>query len=356
TQGGVGRVSTLNWRAGVKTSISSLRAGRSMDKAGDPRSPESVALGAECPTPLVGRCLSLWNRFRRLPRQFLGMNPFDGDCRPSRVPLFKWGRSAWPFPHPWNYHQPIEILEAYFYGADTQCGPGRHNRYLEVPGFAPILVTRDPGIIRAITSETGDLAGQFDRDSLPSIGIARATGEDTLLFSNGAFWKLQRKLAASPFGKTALFQDDVFREFAATLRNSVIHRLQVLEDYLTHSGQASARVQLEPEIKPIMLELLTSNFFGAKITYEELRQRYVPAMESVIEHIVRDTVLNRLDISFLKLPAFTRGIARLKKDYACFDELTDRVLAARTKQTGLWKLFKSDAPDDDLRSNLKVFL
>jgi len=49
-------------------------------------------------------------------------------------------------------------------------------------------------------------------------------------------------------------------------------------------------------------------------------------------------------------------MARLKADYDCFDELTSCVLAARREQTGLWRLFKSDAPDDDLRSNLKVFL
>jgi len=327
-----------------------------MDRSGDPIQPASVAFQTERPATFLDRCARLWKWIRRVPRQLLGISPFDGDCQPSRVPLFKRGRRAWPFPHPWNYHQPIEILEAYFFGADSEGGPGRHNRYLEVPGFAPILVTRDPGIIRAIASETGDFAGKFDRDSMPSTGIARATGKDTLLFSNGAFWKLQRKLAASPFGKTALFQAEVFREFAATLRSTVTHRLQVLEDYLTNTRRAFARVQLEPEIKPIMLELLTSNFFGAKITYEELRQRYVPAMESVIAHIVRDTVLNRLDVSFVKLPAFTSAMARLKADYDCFDELTNRVLTARRDQAGLWKLFKSDAPDEDLRSNLKVFL
>jgi cytochrome P450 len=327
-----------------------------MDKASEPVNSASVTLSTEGAAPFPNRCLPLWDRIRRVRRQLLGISPFDGDCRPSRVPLIKWGRGTWPFPHPWNYHQPIEILEAYFYGADAESGPGRHNRYLEVPGFAPILVTRDPGIIRAIASETGDLAGQFDRDSLPSTGIARATGKDTLLFSNGAFWKLQRKLAASPFGKTALFQDDRFREFAATFRTTVISRLSVLEAHLAKSGQSSVRVELEPEIKPVMLELLTANFFGAKITYDELRNRYVPSIERVIEHIVRDTVLNRLDIALVRFPALSRGMAALKSDYACFDELTDRVLAMRKEQAGLWRMFKSDAPDDDLRSNLKVFL
>jgi cytochrome P450 len=38
------------------------------------------------------------------------------------------------------------------------------------------------------------------------------------------------------------------------------------------------------------------------------------------------------------------------------EELTDLVVAARHSGTGLWAKFKSDAPDEVLRSNLKVFL
>ena len=153
---------------------------------------------------------SFWYRipgFRqlaRLPRQLLHISPFAGDCLPTRVSLFtlRRGRPSLPFPHPWNYGEPIRILDTYFWGADAEQGSGRHNRYLEVPGFAPVLVTRDPAIIRAITTDTGERPGQFDRDTLPSTGIARATGQDTLLFANGVSWRTQRKLAASPFGKT----------------------------------------------------------------------------------------------------------------------------------------------------------
>jgi hypothetical protein len=124
----------------------------------------------------------------RLPRQFRGVNPFDGDSRPARVSLFssRNAASTLPFPHPWNYDRPLEILETYFRDSEDDSGPARHNRYFEVPGFPPVLVTRDPGIIRAITTATGDGVGQFDRDTLPSTGIARATGSDTLLFSNGS--------------------------------------------------------------------------------------------------------------------------------------------------------------------------
>lgn len=79
--------------------------------------------------------------------QILGVNPFDGDGRPTRVPIFRPGsaRPTLPFPHPWNYDQPIRILETYFWEADREQGAARHNRYLDVPGFAPVLVTRDPG-------------------------------------------------------------------------------------------------------------------------------------------------------------------------------------------------------------------
>jgi len=293
-----------------------------------------------------------------LPRQLLAISPFDGDSRPTRVPIFKpgAGRPALPFPHPWNYDQPIRILETYFLGADREQGPGRHNRYLEIPGFAPILVSRDPGIIRAIAAETGDQDGQFDRDTLPSTGIARATGKDTLLFANGPFWRKQRKLAAPAFGKTTLFQPEMFHEFAETFRHTVSLRLDVLRKHLQSSGQDHAQVQLEPEIKAVMLEMLANNFFGAEISYEQLRHRYIPALERMIEHIVRDTVVNKLGIPVWMLPSFTRRISQARADQACFEELTDLVLATRKDRKGLWKQFKSDAPDEALRSNLKVFL
>ena len=299
-----------------------------------------------------------FRRLRDLPRQVFAISPFDGDSKPTRVPLLSpgTGRPTLPFPHPWNYDQPIRLLDTYFWGADAESGPGRHNRYLEVPGFAPILVTRDPGFIRAITTETGDRDGQFDRDTLPSTGIARATGKDTLLFANGPGWRKQRKLAASPFGKTTLFQPEMFHEFAETFRNTVTERLNVLRNHLQSSGQKHAPVRLEPEIKAVMLEMLTNNFFGAQIPYEELRNRHVPALERIIDHIVRDTVVNKLGISVRWIPGFSRRIAQAKEDYACFEELTNLVLAMRKAGKGLWKQFKSDAPDEALRSNLKVFL
>lgn len=296
--------------------------------------------------------------YDRVYGQVCGRSPFDGDSSPSRVRLFAFGsgRPSLPFPHPWNFQEPIRILETYFWSADDEPGARRHNRYLKVPGFAPVLVTRDPGIIRAITTETGDRPGQFDRDTLPSTGIARATGPDTLLFSNGPEWRRQRKIAASPFGKTTLFQPEKFQEFAETFRHTVRERMQTLREHLEASGQDSACVDLEPEIKAVMLELLTNNFFGATIPYESLRNKFVPALERIIDRIVRDTVKNKLGLRWWKLPRISSRIAQAQDDDACFEELTDLVLAPRKENKALWQQFKSDAPDEALRSNLKVFL
>lgn len=294
----------------------------------------------------------------RLPRQLVGINPFNGDCTPSRVPILfgPRGRPTLPFPHPWNYTEPIRILETYFWRADAEQGAGRHNRYLEVPGFSPILVTRDPGIIRAITTNTGDGPGQFDRDTLPSTGIARATGKDTLLYANGAVWKRQRKLSASPFGKTTLYQPEQFHEFEVTFRETVHQRLDALRLRMEREGRTTAQLALEPEIKVVMLEMLSNNFFGTEISYQELRERYVPSLERVIDHIVRDTVTNRLGLPISRMPSLTKRIAQTKRDYDNFEELTTLVLAARKRQRGLWKQFRADSPDEKLRSNIKVFL
>lgn len=299
-----------------------------------------------------------YQRLLRLPGQLLCVCPFRGDLLPGRVPLLAGSRRPTaPYPTPWNYDRPIEILETFFWDADQLEGSGRHNRFLDFPGAAPVLVTRDPSVIRAITAETGDRQGQFDRDTLPSTGIARATGPDTLLYANGSRWRRQRKLAASPFGKTTLFQPERFREFAETFRETVSQRLQVLREHVRDQGdQGSTTVVLEPEIKTVMLEMLTNNFFGADIPYVELRERFVPAIERVIDHIVRDTVVNRLRIPVTRWPSWTRRIAQAKADFAVFEELTTLVLEPRHESRGLWGQFKSEAPDAQLRSNLKVFL
>jgi hypothetical protein len=58
----------------------------------------------------------------RLLRQIAGVNPFDGDCVPARVRLLGFGRPSLPFPHLWNYREPIRILETFFHDADRETG------------------------------------------------------------------------------------------------------------------------------------------------------------------------------------------------------------------------------------------
>ncbi|MEA2711528.1 MAG: hypothetical protein QOF78_4129 [Phycisphaerales bacterium] len=318
-------------------------------------------------TPMCDMLHCMQRIGRRLSGQLRGISPFAGDVRPTRVRLFSRGspapalspalRPTLPFPHPWNYREPIRILDTYFLGADAEQGSGRHNRYLDVPGFAPVFVTRDPRIIRAIATESGDRAGQFERDTLPSGGIARATGTDTLLYANGPMWKRQKKLSTPPFGRTTLFQPEQFEEFSKTFRQTARQRLEAIHRRLERAAAGCAlRVRLEPEIKAVMLEMLVNNFFGAEISYEQIRDRYVPALDRVIEHIVFDTVINKLGIPLARLPNFSRGIVETKKASAAFDQLTDLCIATRKEGKGLWKQFKSDAPDRLLRSNIKVFL
>ncbi|GAB5495059.1 MAG: cytochrome P450 [Phycisphaerales bacterium] len=264
-------------------------------------------------------------------------------------------RPTLPFPHPWNYSEPIEILETFFHNAELDESSSRHNRYLDVPGFTPVLVTRDPSLIRAISMKTGDKPGMFDRDTLPSSGIARATGADTLLYANGAKWKRQKKLSTPPFARTSLFVPERFHEFEETFRNTVRKRLGAVRDAVTSKGEP-LRVALEPEIKAIMLEMLVVNFFGAEVSYDEIKNRYVPALDTVIHHIVRDTVINKLGIPLFRLPSLTNGIAEAKDAQRNFERLTDLVMAPRVRGKGQWGQFKSDAPDDLLRGNIRVFL
>lgn len=298
-----------------------------------------------------------YRRLRRIPSQICKRSPFSGSIEPVRVPLFALGdaRPTLPIPHPWNYREPLRILETYFWGADREPGSGRHNRFLDVPGFAPVLVTRDPEVIRAISANTGAKDGQFDRDTMPSRGIARATGADTLLYANGAVWKKQKKISTPPFARTTLFQPERFQDFEQSFRCTARKRLRGVRERIGSEGEP-LRVTLDLEIKSVMLEMLVNNFFGAEIDYAEIRERYVPALDLVIDYIVQDTVINKLGLPMLFMPSVTRRIAAVKAARTDFEDLTDAVISTRTGGKGLWSQFQSDAPDDALRSNIRVFL
>ena len=297
--------------------------------------------------------MSFQTWIKRFFQQIRGVNPFDGDCLPSRVPLFSRGRPTAPIPLPWNFKEPIKIFEAFYSGAEKETGWGVHNRYLYAAGFPPVLVTRDPGIIKAIQADTGDKPGQFDRDTSPTAGIARATGEDSLLYANGAIWRRQKSLVAKPFSRSSLFQPQKFHGFEQTFRKTVKKRLELLRSLQETRGEEKTRIELDSEIKVVMLEMLVNNFFGGTVSYDDLKDRYVPALVYMIDHMVRDTVAPRAQALARK---FSGGEKILEKHQASFEELTDIALSGRAKGLALWKEFQSDASDDALRSNIRVFL
>ncbi len=289
----------------------------------------------------------------RCLQQVKGVNPFAGDCLPSRVPFFAFGRPTLPFPHLWNYQDPIKIFETFYWNAEKETGSGKHNRYLYVAGLPPMLLTREPAIIRAVLAATGDKPGQFDRDTSPTAGIARATGEDSLLYANGCAWRRQKTLSAEPFSRSNLFQPEKFQGFEQTFRKTVTERLGALRAHQQASGQKVVRLKLEPEIKVVMLEMLVNNFFGGQVSHQELRGRFVPALELLIDHMISDTVAPHAQALY---DTFSGRKAILKQKRADFEALTDIALSGREKGLGLWSQFKSDATNDALRSNIRVFL
>ncbi|HVU27768.1 MAG TPA: cytochrome P450 [Verrucomicrobiae bacterium] len=270
----------------------------------------------------------------RLWQQVKGENPFRGDCLPTRVSLFGFGHPTLPFPHLWNYKSPIKIFETFFWDAEKEVGSGKHNRYIYVAGLPPVLMTREPAVIRAVLGATGDKPGQFDRDQSPMAGIARATGKDSLLYSNGSIWRRQKRLSAEPFSRTNLFQPEKFHGFEQTFRRTVAERLEVLRSFQEASGKKVSRIRLEPEIKVVMLEMLVNNFFGGNVSEDELSSRFVPALEMLIDHMISDTVAPTTLAIYRVL---TGRNAILRQKMADYEALTDIALSGRAKGLGLWK-------------------
>ena len=286
-------------------------------------------------------------------QQLTGVNPFDGDCLPSRIRLFRTGRPALPFPHPWNYKEPIQIFESFYAEAEKETGCGKHNRYLYAAGMPPVLLSRDPEIIRAIQSATGAKPGQFDRDTAPTAGIARGTGEDSLLYSNGEVWRRHKRRSARPFSRSNLFQPEKFHGFEKTFRATIGKRLQILREQQKASGKQHTKLKLEPEIRVVMLEMLVNNFFGSSVPYDELRDRFVPSLVYLIEHMILDTVAPRAYAFCRFFTGENRVLNHCKYD---LEILTDIALSGREKGLGLWSQFQSTASNNALRSNIRVFL
>ena len=247
------------------------------------------------------------------------------------------GRPTLPFPHPWNYHAADPHSRNVLLGRGRRAGAGpaqslsRRARVRADPGDArsgrhPRHHHRNGRPARAVRSRHAALDRHRPRDRAATRCSIR----------NGAIWRRQRKLAASPFGKTTLFQPEMFHEFAETFRGTVARAARrAARSIWKRAASSRCALQLEPEIKAVMLEMLANNFFGAEIPYDELRNRYVPALERVIDHIVRDTVIEQARHSGPEAArASRRGIAQAKADYACFDELTDLVLAGAQGRQG----------------------
>jgi cytochrome P450 len=298
---------------------------------------------------------------KRLGNHFRGINPFEGDITPTRVSLFNPfnGRPSWAlFPHPGNYKVPLDILESVYWGADKETGSGKHVRYVDVPGMGLVLMSRDMQLNRAILTDTGDKAGEFNRATNPSEGIAESTGPKSVLFANGADWAWMRKALASAFGKTGLYQEDVFQSFQKTATPFFEGRIGALREHFTETGKTEFETELDSEIKPIMLEMLTRNFLGTDVDSKTVRDKYIPALEKIIDNLVSRTIYNQVPgLSNLLHP-------KPEAEYKAYQELTDLVLAARHEKKGAWAHFKPEAVDptraaeydEALESNLKVIL
>jgi cytochrome P450 len=105
-----------------------------------------------------------------------------------------------------------------------------------------------------------------------------------------------------------------------------------------------------------MLNVLVNVVFGAGIPHDELRSRYLPAIENVIAYILVDTVVNQLGVPTFRVPALTRGHALLKRDRQTFEELVDRVIRMRVEGAGFWPLLTAAGTEVAVRSNVRVFL
>src|SRR4051812_41714529 len=111
----------------------------------------------------VNAAMGVLTRLLRLPRQFLGESPFRGTYPVTRLPTFTTALVTAR-----HFRTPLSILDHVFRNDQDVA-------YLDVPGFPPILFVRDPEMIRTIAVETAN-RGAFDRDTLPTQGIARVVG------------------------------------------------------------------------------------------------------------------------------------------------------------------------------------
>lgn len=214
--------------------------------AGGETRKQTVDLGAVSP-----EATAKFARSRNLPGQLMRKSPFGGSMRSARVGLLRrfLARPTSPLSHPPNFRRPLAILETCFHGADA--GPDHWrlpNRYIEVLGLAPVLVTCDPAVNRAISMATGDKPGQPDRDTLPTDGISHAYG--TLFAVDPASGRLRTGSAINdangvpPFDPTSGLNllADCTIAFSSLSTHNTICRV-TLETRASPSSPGSARGQ-----------------------------------------------------------------------------------------------------------------
>ncbi len=291
---------------------------------------------------LFSRLSSLGNdlgeRLRRLPGQLRSQNPFSGDIGVERLPLFKSIVATVR-----NIRNPLGIIDrAFASGTDYAC--------IDIPGFSPVLYVRDPEMIKEILTQTGIHKG-FERDGLETNGIGRIVGDENLLRAQGEEWKIHKQALAKPLGMGAVGTPEMYAEMEAIIRG----QLDWLEGKVRAAG-GKLVIELEPVIKTAMLEILSKTMFGVELGSSAYREKYLPAIERVIEHILLDTVNNPFNVERLKLPAFTSYRRDLKRNNKVFEELVDLAIAQRRKGGGLWSELPVQGTDEAVRSNVKVLL
>ena len=243
--------------------------------------------------------MRLLQRLNRVPGQLLGRNPFTGTLPVQRLSL-----PGSAFATIRNFRTPLQILDFVFRNDGDL-------KYLDVPGFPPFLFVRNPELIRKIAVETAN-NGDSDRDTLPTQGIGGVVGKENLLYSQGEVWRKHKGAVVRPLGTIAVQTAEVFHDLEKTIKQAVEPQLEDLVEKVRRSPTNSVRMKLEPDIKAVMLNVLVNVLFGAGITHDELRTRYLPAIENVIAYILIDTVANQLRIPTFRLPALveTRSVER----------------------------------------------
>ena len=175
--------------------------------------------------------MALLARLRQLPGQLLGRNPFPGSLKAHPLPILPTALAT--FRH---FRTPLRILDLIF-------RDDRDLHYLDVPGFPPILFVRDPELIRAVTVGTAN-GGDFDRDTLPTQGIARVVGGRNLLYAQGEVWRKHRAAAARSFGAGAVQTPDVFHDIERAIKRAVEPHLEELADRVRRSPTGTCRMLL----------------------------------------------------------------------------------------------------------------